>query len=208
MLCHIKARRSSRWDGFISRGLATWGRGRGGERRTEGEDGDGWNRGEARLDQGEGEDKRWESAREARRGVIRTKVFTPHKVKEGDGKCFCSSSLHPSLLPPPPPSTLPPLRQFNLLKPYSTDDVTSLDEVSCCSKKKSSFPRWFSCTLEDTVYQRGRTARERGPGGGINLQRRTAVKNNNDSACCASEANYDVNVLIIRALIAAVASPQ
>lgn len=66
-----------------------------------------------------------------------------------------SFPLHPSNPPPPALSTPPlsPLRQCNLLKPCSTDDVTSLDKVSCCSK--SSFPRWFSCTLEDVVYQRG-----------------------------------------------------
>lgn len=75
------------------------------------------------------------------------------------------SIIHPLSL------AAPPYCPSSLLKPYSTDEVTSLGKVSCCSK--SSFPRWFSLTLENIVYHNVCDL-------GFNLQRRIPVKNITD----------------------------
>lgn len=106
--CCVTSKRGGAQGGMDSSHEASRHEGEGeGERRTEGEDGDGWNRREAGLDQGEWEDKGGRVHERSKKRSDKNKGFHASQSKGtekhlGDGKCFCSSfPLHPSLLPPP-----------------------------------------------------------------------------------------------------------
>lgn len=149
MLRHIKAQRSSRWDEII-----LWDRGEGEGEKLLHNKGYGVRMEEEKSLEGQGEQED--------KSISKNKKYLNSYSRRCNGwKCWCfysPFSLCPStfLFTLPSSTSLLPLQQCNLLKPYSTDEVTALDKVSCCSKKL--FPTLIQ------LYSGGHCISERGTG--------------------------------------------
>lgn len=145
MLCHIKARRSSRWDGVVSRDRGVM---REGEEVVQGrEEGKKMADRRSRWTRGRSEEKvTWTYEMSQKRRVPAGFPCLQKRggkgAQRGNRRCNVESFL-PLLSPPP---------QSDAICWNNTDDVTSQDTVSC--RSRSSFPRWFSCTVEGISQRR------------------------------------------------------